>query len=400
MISTRVQDYLSLQNEQKEEVLLEAFNQLENHDPVHLAKCKEIYTFICRAYDLGEHDYSIPGLLISAMVDMPYQHEDSERQKYMKKNFKTEYLKKHGVENRDWIFVGKNSMSSTWCCHHYSENIYYFKVPAWPEKEDLKLDCNHNSTKHAFITPNFAFSLIKKYTTNPYSRAMDAFVDKVHILSRSFMKRVRSGGVFQLNEGLAIERLNSTAIAVGSNTRACEELKWDLPELREPSEEEIKRHEVAVEHAKRLGKKPPKLMIYPKRKSNDNIYGALYPKVCGEINFTLIGMYAYEWRKVNNLPKSTSLVSYMDKSMLAQRSFYFNSFQQMCLHNSTWTHQDLFKGFVEYMENERINREKHPFLKEGSLRDPGEDNTEVHCCKAEDFLREYSKMNKRKRITT
>ena len=61
----------------------------------------------------------------------------------MKKNFKTEYLKKHGVENRDWIFVGKNSMSSTWCCHHYSENIYYFKVPAWPEKEDLKLDCNH-----------------------------------------------------------------------------------------------------------------------------------------------------------------------------------------------------------------------------------------------------------------
>ena len=397
MISTHVRDYLSLQNEQKEEVLLEAFNQLKHHDPVHLEKCKEFYTFICRAYDLGKNDFSIPSLLIPAMVDMPYHHEDSTKQKDMKKN-QLKILKREGLENRDWKFVGKNSMSSWGFFTNTQENVYHFKVPGWPRKDDLKIEWKHHITKHAFITPAFAFTLIKLYK-NAYSRAMLAFTDKVHFLSRDYLNTVRSGRVFQLNEDLAIERVNSTAIAVGSNTRACEELKWDLPDLREPSEEEKKRHEVAVQHAKRLGKKPPKLMIYPKRKSNDNIYGALYAKVNGEINLTLIGMYAYEWRKINNLPKSTSLVSYMDKSMLAQRSFYFNSFQQMCIHNSTWTHQDLFKGFCEYMENERGNREKHPFLKRGSLRDPGEANTEVPCCKAEDFLREYSKMNKRKRIT-
>lgn len=209
-----------------------------------------------------------------------------------------------------------------------------------------------------------------------------------------------SGDILQICDVLAESRVDAAAQILDTNQTFCENLKWDLPPLKQPTPEEVKRHEARVKKAQSEGKKPPtRIETYPKRQSNNNIYGAIYGKATGEINKLICGEYAYEFKKRYELKKSARLIDYMDNLLLNQRAYYTDYFIQLQTNNPGWTHQEVLNHFYDYIECQRQLQEKFPASKRGTLRDPNDERNRLTTKKAKDFLDKKNKKNsKRRRI--
>jgi hypothetical protein len=204
----------------------------------------------------------------------------------------------------------------------------------------------------------------------------------------------------QICDVLAESRVDAAQQILDTNQTVCEQLQWDLPPLKQPTPEEVKRHEARVKKAQSEGKKTPtRIETYPKRQSNNNIYGAIYGKANGEINKLICGQYAYEFKKRYDLKKSARLIDYMDTLLLNQRAYYSDYFIQLQANNPSWTHQELLDHFYDYIECQRQLQEKFPASKRGALRDPNDERNRLTASRAKAILDKKNKKNsKRRRI--
>jgi len=123
------------------------------------ARTSAVYQYLVKMMDMGKSAFSIPAMLIPAMLGMAYKSKEDQSK------FITRFLKEHGKEGVDWTVFGKKSIFSqvTNATNDVTNDVQMvYPVPGTvDEKIVFRRDCG-NKAKFPLVTPHFARVLLMR----------------------------------------------------------------------------------------------------------------------------------------------------------------------------------------------------------------------------------------------
>lgn len=172
---------------------------------------KDVYTWNCAMMDKGRNEFSVPAMLIPAILGMQYKQRDSQV------DFIKNFLKVHGQEGVDWKIFKKNEMNFI----HGNESVNEFKAPNAVDRVIKFSRDDHHNTKYPVVTPHFARVLIMRSTAS-LGRELADFYTVIHDELRAYLQGKQST-LQPVIEQQVSERVKRARDALDETNLECEQ---------------------------------------------------------------------------------------------------------------------------------------------------------------------------------
>ena len=138
---------------------------------------KQVYQWNCAMMDKGCNEFSVPAMLVPAILGMEYSEAFHQR------NFARDFLKVHGQEGVDWKNFKKNEMKFIMINDCHNE----YKAPNAPDRVIRFSRDDHHNTRYPMVTPHFARVLMMR-STSQIGRELADFYTVVHDELRAYLR--------------------------------------------------------------------------------------------------------------------------------------------------------------------------------------------------------------------
>lgn len=321
-------DFMVLKPKKQDEALVQAFINVPNCLPA----TKDVYLYIIKKFNEGKDDFSIPAMLIPAMLGMGYTTSDD------MKNFKNRFIKQLGKEGDDWIIKKKSDLFSIMVIDDHIE----FPVPGRENESIIIRKDAGNSAKWPFITPKFARFLLVQ-TTKPISRQLVEFYFQVHDSARRLKQEIDAGNVALTVISDKISELEPEFHRAIRRLEGCEDTKESMGNTHTYMREE--RASMVI------GTKVSKSGV-SKKKYNNHIVGAVFAKLNGKINKALTGQTRGDFaRSVNCEPVSSlNFQNFWDEELLSNRRSILKRFDRIVREKKIDNHREILELMDHILE--------------------------------------------------
>lgn len=307
-------EYSSLTQRKQATVLTEAFNNVKGCLP----ETKAVYEYITTQCKNGMNEFSIPAMLVPAMLGLSYTSPMDA------KNFVSRTLKKKGEEGKDWVTLRKNDFDFN--C--FMDDHIEFKVPG-RENESIVISKNAgNAAKWYFITPAFARLLLFN-TTQPVGRQLSQFYLAVHDSVLRLKEEIEQGRI-------ALVRIDDELQALSADADRAENRLLSAHATLEAmgsahSAVSSERNDMIVE---KIGDNTRYL---------SNIVGALYPIINGRINRALTGKTRGEFARTRKLKPigRVNYTEYFDEELFHTRLVILKKLNRKIQEQGITRHNDI-----------------------------------------------------------